>query len=149
MTMDSAQLFEAALSVKEPWFIKDIQFDSGKKRLDIYIDFKRGSTFNSTNPEYPGKYKAHDTVNKTWRHLNFFQHECYLHCRTPRIKPDGHKIELVSPPWAGLNTGFTLLFEALIIELCHHMPVHTVCKIISENDNKIWRLLEKDRKSVV
>lgn len=141
--MDSAKLFEAALSVTDPWFIKAIEFDSGKQRLDIYIDFKRGSSFSSENPEYPGSYKAYDTVNKTWRHMNFFQHECYLHCRTPRIKPGDGTIELVSPPWAGKNTGFTLLFEAFILELCRHMPVHAVCKIINENDNKIWRLLDK------
>ena len=141
--MDSTKLFEAALSVTAPWYIKDIEFDSGKQRLDIYIDFNRGSTFSSDNPEFPGSFKAHDTVEKTWRHMNFFQHECYIHCRTPRIKPGDGKIELVSPPWAGKNTGFTLLFEALILELCRHMPVHAVCKIINENDNKIWRLLDK------
>ncbi len=50
---------------------------------------------------------------------------------------------MISPPWAGINQGFTLLFEALILELCAYMPVHSVCKIINEHDNKIWRLLEK------
>lgn len=146
-TMDSTILFEAALSVKAPWYIKNIEFDADAQRLDIYIDFKRGSTFSSENPEFTESYKAYDTVDKTWRHMNFFQHECYLHCRTPRIKPEDGKIELVSPPWAGKNTGFTLLFEAFILELCRHMPVHAVCKIINESDNKIWRLLDKYVKS--
>ena len=36
-----ANLFELALSIEKPFFIKDIQFDVGKKRLDIFIDFKR------------------------------------------------------------------------------------------------------------
>ena len=32
----------------------------------------------------------HDTVVKTYRHLNFFQHECHLQVRTPRVKlPNG------------------------------------------------------------
>ena len=146
--MDSAKLFEAALSITAPWFIKDIAFDPDKQRLDIHIDFKRGSSFASKNPEVSGEYKVHDTVKKTWRHMNFFQHECYLHCRTPRIKPGSGAVELVSPPWAGKNTGFTLLFEAFIIELCRYMPVHAVCKIIGENDNKIWRLLDKYVESV-
>lgn len=143
MTLDSVQLFEAALSIKDPWFIKNIQFDSDKKRLDIYIDFKRGSTFKSKNSEYPGEYKVYDTSYKEWRHLNFFEHECYLHCRTPRIDLGDNKTELISPPWAGMNSGFTLLFEAFILELCRYMPVHTVCKIINESDNKLWRLLDK------
>jgi len=141
--MDSTKLFETALSVTAPWYIKNIQFDPDKQRLDVFIDFKRGSTFRSQNSEYTGNYKAYDTVDKTWRHMNFFQHECHLHCRTPRIKPGDGKVELISPPWAGKSNGFTLLFEAYIIELCHYMTPHNVCKIIGESDNKLWRLLNK------
>jgi len=141
--MFESQIFAAALAIHNPWYVKDVQFDAASKRLDIYIDFKRGSTFPSTDPDFPDEYKARDTINKTWRHLNFFEHECHLHCRTPRIDLGNNKTELVSPPWAGMNSGFTLLFEALILEMCAHMPVHSVCQIIKEQDNKIWRLLEK------
>jgi transposase len=141
--MHDTELFEAALGVNAPWFIKYIEFDVEKKRLDVYLDFERGSTFPSARPEYPRKYKVKDTKNRTWRHLNFFEHECHLHCRTPRIDLGDGKTEIVSPPWAGLNSGFTLLFEALVLEMCAHMPVHSVCQIIGESDNKIWRLLGK------
>jgi transposase len=141
--MLETKIFEAALAIQPPWYVKDVQFEAALKRLDIYIDFKRGSTFPSTKPDWPDQYKVKDTRDKTWRHLNFFEHECYLHCRIPRIDLGGNKTELISPPWAGMNSGFTLLFEALIIELCAHMPVHSVCQIINESDNKIWRLLEK------
>lgn len=141
--MFGTDIFEAALSIQSPWYVKDIQFDATLKRLDIYINFKRGSVFPSSKPDYPDHYSVKDTLDKTWRHLNFFEHECYLHARTPRIDLGNNKTELISPPWAGVNSGFTLLFEALVIELCAHMPVHSVCQIIKEHDNKIWRLLEK------
>lgn len=141
--MLETRIFQEALAIQTPWFIKKVQFDADSKKLDIFIDFKRGSTFPSTKSDFPDQYKVKDTMEKTWRHLNFFEHECYLHCRTPRIDLGGNKTEIISPPWAGINPGFTLLFEALIIELCAHMPVHSVCKIIKEQDNKIWRLLHK------
>ena len=143
ITMVKTNIFEKALAIQSPWYVKDVQFNVDAKRLDIYIDFTKGSTFPSTKPEYPDLYNAKDTIDKAWRHLNFFEHECYLHCRTPRIDLGKNKTELVSPPWAGINSGFTLLFEALILELCAHMPVHCVCQIIKEQDNKIWRLLKK------
>lgn len=141
--MIETRIFEAALAIQSPWYVKEIQFDAASKRLDIYIDFNRGSTFPSTDPTFPDKYKVKDTLDKTWRHLNFFEHECYINCRTPRIDLGGNKTELISPPWAGVVSGFTLLFEALVMELCAHMPVHSVCQIIKESDNKIWRMLEK------
>jgi transposase len=141
--MDAKKIFEMALSITKPWFINDIKFDHEKKKLDIFIDFKRGSVFSSIKEDYNEMYKAYDTVDKTWRHMNFFEHECYISCRTPRIDLGDNQTELISPPWAGMNSGFTLLFEALIIQLCTSMTVHSVSKIINENDNKIWRLLEK------
>jgi len=137
-------LFEKALAIQYPWFIKEIRFDQGQKQLDIFIDFCRGATFVYADEESgsKGEFKAYDAVNKIWRHLNFFEHECSLHCRTPRVKTDDGKIHLITPPWAGLNSGFTLLFEALILQLCSHMPVHSVGRIIGETDAKLWRLLE-------
>ncbi|MFT5387604.1 MAG: transposase, partial [Candidatus Omnitrophota bacterium] len=50
---------------------------------------------------------------------------------------------LIDPPWAGLNNGFTMLFEALDLQLASHMPVHTVGKIINESDYKIWVMLDR------
>ena len=50
----------------------------------------------------------HDTVPKRYRHLNFFQHECFLDVRVPWVKlPDG-AVRQVKPPWAGKLSGFTL-----------------------------------------
>ena len=39
------ELFQQALHIHAPWLIKSIDFSTDKKRLDIYIDFKKGSTF--------------------------------------------------------------------------------------------------------
>jgi hypothetical protein len=41
----STELFQQALHINAPWLIKSIDFNAEEKRLDIQIDFKRGSTF--------------------------------------------------------------------------------------------------------
>ena len=134
-------LFQKALNISSPWFIKSIDFNPEDKQLKIHIDFKRGSKF--TDSEDPGKsYTAYDTVEKTWRHLNFFEHECYLHARIPRIKRDDGRVRLIPPPWSGVVSGFTLLFEALLIQLCRSMPVHNVSALTGVSDHKIWRVLD-------
>jgi len=143
--MLTKQLFELALNIQDPWFIKDIQFDSENKRLDIHVDFHKGSVFHyeSAKDNINGEFKAYDTQEKQWRHLNFFEHECYLHARVPRVKVHGSNVRLIDPPWSGLSKGFTMLFEALVLQLASHMPVHTVSKIIKESDYKIWSMLER------
>lgn len=139
--MEQKALFSLALGLTEPWFVDSIQFSVEQKRLDIHIDFKRGSAFTLQGSS--GMHKVYDTVEKTWRHLNFFQHECYLHCRTPRVKEDSGFVRLVEPPWAGKSSGFTLLFEALLLQLLTAMPVAEVSRIVSVSDDKLWRLLER------
>ena len=41
----SAKLFEAALSIAEPWYIQGVDFDAGKKTLTIGINFIAGCRF--------------------------------------------------------------------------------------------------------
>ena len=131
-------IFTAALGVESPWFVESVAFNAEARRLDIRLDFKRGSRF-----EVDGvACGVHDTEQKTWRHLNFFQHECYLHARVPRVDtPDG-RVVMVMPPWAGKLSGFTLLFEALVVQLCKHMPVSQVSQMVGVSDYKLWRMLD-------
>jgi len=125
----SAKLFEAALGIAEPWYIQGVDFDTAKKTLTIGVDFVAGSRF--AVPGIEGVHPAHDTVTKRLRHLNFFQHECYLEVRMPRVRlPDGG-VRLVEPDWVGKLAGFTLLFEALIITLCREMPFAAVARLVN------------------
>ncbi len=57
--MFTQQLFELALNIQEPWYIKDIQFSAESKRLDIHIDFHKGAIFHFAYPvsrPYAGSY---------------------------------------------------------------------------------------------
>lgn len=137
------EIFNKALGIEKPWFVTEVKFDAEAKRLDIQIDFMRGSTFSFEQEGVKGQYKAYDTLEKEWRHLNFFEHECYLRARVPRIKTPDNKVHLVLPAWSGLQNGFTLLFEALILQLSKGMPVHQVCHLVKISDHKVWSILDK------
>lgn len=124
----TTKLFASALGIASPWYINGVDFDVEKKTLNINVDFVAGSRF--VVPDVEGAYSAHDTVTKRYRHLNFFQHECYLEVRVPRVRlPDGG-IRQVEPDWAGRLAGFTLLFEALIMMMCREMPFAAVSRLV-------------------
>jgi transposase len=141
--MDMRELFGTALGIAKPWYISDVNFDAGTKQLTIKIDFPKGTTFPFVQDGTESYFKAFDTVEKEWRHLNFFEHECYLQARVPRIKTPDNKTHLIMPHWSGLQNGFTLLFEALILQLAKGMPVHQVCQLVKISDHKIWSILDK------
>ena len=139
--MRDIDLFQLALGLVPPWMVADAKFDADKKRLDIEIDFKTGGRFAC--PEC-GKADCpvHDTVKKTWRHLNFFQHQAFLHARVPRIDCPDHGVRLVAVPWARPGSGFTLLFEAFIMTLVKGMPVAAAARLVGEHDTRLWRVIQ-------
>ena len=139
--MRDIDLFQRALGLVPPWMVADAKFDADKKRLDIEIDFKTGGRFAC--PEC-GKADCpvHDTVKKTWRHLNFFQHQAFLHARIPRIDCPDHGVRLVAVPWARPGSGFTLLFEAFVMTLVKGMPVAAAARLVGEHDTRLWRVIQ-------
>jgi len=137
----SNQVFEAALGIKTPWFINKVDFDVAGKVLRIGVDFIAGSRF--AVPGVTGAHAVHDTVTKSYRHLNFFQHECFLEVRVPRVKiPDGG-VRQVEPDWAGKLSGFTLLFEALIIAMCREMTFTAVSRLVGISWHKVTAICKR------
>jgi transposase len=141
VSISQEDLFRMALGLEKPWYIKSIEFKVEEKQLDLHIDFESGSNFPCPICDKPGCH-VHDTIERTWRHLNFFQFKTYLHCRVPRTECDKCGVKQIKVPWARKSSGFTLLMDSLIVLLAQHMPVKTVADLIGEHDTRIWRVLE-------
>lgn len=139
--MNENELFQAALGLLPPWLVDRCTFDVAVGRLDIYLDFPRGSVF-SCPVCGTAHCKAYDTDNLTWRHLNFFQHQTFLHARTPRVECSRCGIHRVAVPWARPDSGFTLLFEALVMMLAKSMPILAVGRLVGEHDTLVWRIVK-------
>ena len=137
--MDANELFKTALGLQPPWEVASLDLDVSERRLDIRVDFQRGCSFPC--PVCGKQSKAHDTEERTWRHLDFFQHAAYLTARVPRCNCDEHGIKTVDVPWARKGSGFTLMFEGLIMMLVREMTVNAVARLVGEHDTRIWRVL--------
>lgn len=123
------------------WFVSGIDFDTTSKWLTIQIDFTAGTRF--PHPEVAGAHPVHDTVVKRYRHLNFFEHDCYLEVRTPRVKlPDG-RVALVEPSRVGKLSGFTLLFEAIVLTLAQQMPFAAVARAVGESWHRVHAICKR------
>jgi len=139
------ELFAQALHIENPWYVEKIEFSEFERKLNVFINFKKGSQFDYENDKegISGRFPVYDTVQKSWQHLNFFEHECYLSARVPRIKTNNGKVRLIKTPWEGIHKGFTLLFESLVLQLSSHMPVNNVSKLTGISNYRIWELLKK------
>ena len=135
-----ALLFQAALGIQSPWIITKIDLKQETHQLHIYLDFERGSEFPC--PTCKSLCKCHDTKDKMWQHLSFFQYKTYIHARVPRVNCNEHGIHLVEVPWARQGTGFTLLLEAFLLTLSKESTVKGVERITGVTDKRIWNILD-------
>lgn len=139
--METSHLFTLALGLSPPWAVSRQEFDASKRRLDLVLDFPAGSTFPC--PLCAAASKVHDTSEREWRHLNFFEHETFLRARLPRVKCEAHGVRTVQVPWARAGAGFTLLFEALVMEFLRNgMTMKAVSRLVGEHDTRLWRVVE-------
>jgi transposase len=136
-------MFGAALGLGPPWKVVSVAFDQSVGKLEIGLDFPRGSRFAC--PVEGCRETAcpvHDTTEKTWRHLDFFEHQAFLTARVPRVNCAAHAVHLVAVPWARPGSGFTLLMEVAMLTFAKAMPVAPLAAMTREHDTRIWRVIE-------
>ena len=131
-------LFTAALGLSSPWRVVKVDFDAAAKRLDLFVNFPSGSRFAC--PDCGKECSVYDSdADRVWRHLNFFEHQTFLHARFPRVRCTTCGVRTIEGSWARPGSGFTLLFEAFALLLCKQMPVHSAAAFLGEHDTRLWR----------
>ena len=83
--------------------------------LGIATRARARGTFRLSDPQ--DSCGIHDTIERRWRHMHFFQYRCELVARVPRTwcRKDG--VHQVQVPWAREGSGFTLTMEAVTTRL--------------------------------
>jgi transposase len=132
---------ELALQIQDPWKISGVEFSPEAGRLDIYIDFEKGTTFPC--PDCGGPAKGYDTKMMTWRHRDFFEYEAYFHARVPRVECPKEEcgIKKVGVPWARPGSGLSLKMEMHMMKLTREMTVKAISRIFNITDTRLWRML--------
>jgi transposase len=138
--MPEHELFNRALGLGAPWAVTEVRFTVDARRLDLAVDFAEGSRFSC--PRCGGAAcPVHDTKRRTWRHLDFFQHQTFLTARVPRVACPRCGVHQVPVPWAREGTGFTTRFETALLDLARQMPVSAVAAEARVHPDRVWRVL--------
>jgi transposase len=131
-------LFTAALGLQSPWEVQKVELNTIKRRIDF--ELTNGARRLACPACAAAEQRVHDRADKTWRHLDFFQFEAWLHAKVPRVDCAAcGKTSMIEVPWARPGSGFTLLFEAFALSLCKDMPVAHAAKHLRAPAKGIWR----------
>lgn len=137
--MNDLDLFQLALGLTPPWKVTKTRLTPEEDQLEIWIDFDAGSRFAC--PQCKAGCPAYDTKETTWRHLDFFQYKTLLRARHPRVDCATCGIHRVNVAWSRPESGFTFLFEAMVMAMAPHMPVAALARHVREHDTLVWRIL--------
>ena len=138
--MDANTLFGMALGLGSGWKVMKSEMNVEGQQLKLWLDFEAGSQFACSEC---GDYcPVHDTVEKRWRHMDFWQHRTELIARVPRTKCEDDGVLLAAVPWARAGSGFTLMMEAMILLRAQQSTVSSVARELGETDKRLWRVLD-------
>lgn len=102
--------FAEIMGIESPFSVSTVNLRSEGVvdiRIEVSSDY-RPSPFHT----------IHGYKERTWRHLDIMQYECFLHCRLPiYLDTRSRKHTLLEVPWAIKGSGFTLLFEQQVLDL--------------------------------
>jgi transposase len=136
--MQPQDLFTTALGLQSPWQVSDVRFepDSGEIHFDVVCGTSRLACPVCGAQEQP----IHDRKARSWQHLHLFQYRAYIHAQVHRVGcSECRKTTQVQIPWARSNSGFTLLFEAMVVTLAQSLPVRQVAEMLGVTDARLWR----------
>lgn len=114
MSVGVEALFTSALGLQVPWVVEEVKLDTVQRRIDFEIGCQ--GTALACPACGASAQPVHDRLRRSWRHLDFFQFEAWLHCDVPRIAcASCGKTTQAHVPWARPGSGFTAAFEALAL----------------------------------
>ncbi|MCW8174513.1 ISL3 family transposase [Verminephrobacter aporrectodeae] len=141
MGVEMEALFTNALGLQAPWVVENVKLNTTDRRIDFEIGCQ-GAGLACPACGAAGQ-PIHDRLLRSWRHLDFFQFETWLHCEVPRIAcSDCGKTTQMLVPWARPGSGFTVAFETFALALCRDLPVNQTATLLRCSDKQLWRRIE-------
>ena len=136
-------LYQEALRLEHPWYVKSRAFDAQQNCLNIYIGVDTRATFTCSVCGTPHQtYYDLDVDDQVWRHLDFWEYKSFLHAPHPRVQCSVcGKVKYALVPWGRYNSSFTIAFEMHVLTLVKDMPVLCAARLVREWDKRLWRII--------
>lgn len=139
--MRDKDLYAQILGIKSPWQVADVELSVSKGEVTVQVEQEAGakSCCPSCGKESPG----YDSRRRRWRHLDTCQYKTILVADVPRVKCEEHGVVTVSVPWAEPGSGFTAMFEALVIDWLKEASTSAVSRLMGLSWNAIDGIMQR------
>jgi transposase len=139
--MRDKELYAQILGINSPWQVADVDLALSKGEVTVQVKLAEDAklccpTCGKVSPGY-------DSRPRRWRHLDTCQYKTILRADVPRVKCQEHGVVSVSVPWAEPGSGFTALFEALVIDWLKEASTSGVSRHMGLSWNAIDGIMQR------
>jgi len=126
--MRDKDLYGTILGIIVPWKVSAVDLQPDQRKVEVRVGWSAASkppcpTCGRPSPRY-------DTRERRWRHLDTCQYKTILVAAVPRVECSEHGVVQIDVPWAEKGSGFTALFEALVIDWLREAPISAVADLL-------------------
>lgn len=122
--MRDKELYTQILGIRSPWQVADVELSVEAGEVKVYVERMPGA--EQRCPKCGQVCPGYDGRRRQWRHLDTCQFKTLLVADVPRVECPEHGVVTVDVPLSEPGSGFTALFEALVIDWLREASVATV-----------------------
>lgn len=139
--MRDRDLYAQILGIRAPWSVTDVELDKAQEEVRVSLVAESG--FQFTCPECAKPAPGYDTRSRSWRHLDTCQFKTILTADVPRVQCPEHGVLQVRVPWAEPGSGFTALFERLVIDWLMETSISAVARLLNMSWDEVNGVMER------
>ncbi len=139
--MRDKDLYAQILGIKSPWQVSSVNLELSVGEVTVYVEQKDGAA--QCCPSCGEVSPGYDSRKRRWRHLDTCQYKTILVADLPRVKCKKHGVVTVSVPWAEPGSGFTAMFEALVIDWLKEASTSAVSRLMGLSWNAIDGIMQR------
>lgn len=139
--MRDKDLYAQILNIKDPWIVKDVILDRKEKTVVVQLELTDKAVgicpcCNKTSPGYDHRVQR-------WRHLDTCQYRTIIEAKVLRINCEKDGVLTIRTPWAEEDSGYTALFEALIIDWLKEASIQAIANQFNMSWNAIAGIMQR------
>ena len=135
--------FSYGLNIKKPWYTESIKINKEKNgAIDVNISVDENFKFKCKMCD--SICEISEFVNKTWRHVDFFDKKCYLSIKIPKLKCEKHGVFTLDTQFGKNNSNFSKLLEENILINSQFMPIKTMSLNYDIPEQTLWSIVLKN-----
>ena len=139
--MRDRDLYAQILGIKSPWRVSKVELEPSDGVVSVYVQPEPSA--KHCCPACGTVSPGYDSRTRRWRHLDTCQYKTILIAEVPRVKCKEHGVITTSVPWAEEGSGFTALFESLVIDWLKEASIMAVSRLMGLSWNSIDGIMQR------